>query len=273
MTTEASDLTGLPVGLPVIVAGGDGQCASLGVNAITPGTVYLNLGTAIIAGTPVAAPWISKYWRTVTSPLGEGYLLEGCQRAGTYLIDWLTRNIGGKDASAETFTALEEAAAKLPVGSEGVTMSPYLMGCMDPYWDRDARASITGLGPDHSFVHIFRAALEATTLQILRYLKAVEHEGMHPKQIIAVGGGASNALWTGMIADATGLPIIQSATREASSLGAGISAAVGIGWFDNFESAADAMVGFDGTIQPSVEAAQAWAALLDRQEALLQRSG
>ena len=82
VTQSAMKATGLPEGLPVIVAGGDGECAGLGANAIVPGLVYLNLGTAIIAGIFVEDAWISQYWRTVTSPTGEGYFLEGLPAGG-----------------------------------------------------------------------------------------------------------------------------------------------------------------------------------------------
>lgn len=261
----AADATGLPEGLPVFVGGGDGQCAGLGVRCISPGSIFLNLGTAIIAGTFTKDPWISQHWRTVTSPTGEGYYLEGCQRAGTFLIDWLCENIGGRNTSANDFKTLEKAASQLAIGSDGVTMSPYLMGCMDPHWDRDARASFHGLSPDHNFTHLFRASLEATALQIARYVKAISAEGMNPKQIIAVGGGSSNKLWTQMISDATGLAITQCQSREASSLGAAISAAVGLNWFDSFEAASDAMVSFGNTIKPDISVKAQWDTLSSRQ--------
>ena len=267
VTAEAAEATGLPEALPVIVAGGDGQCAGLGVHAISPGAVYLNLGTAIIAGIHTKDPRISRYWRTVTSPTGEGYFLEGCQRAGTFLIDWLTQKIGNRETSAATFAELETAAAALPVGSDGVTMSPYLMGCMDPHWDRTARASFHGLSADHDFTHLFRATLEATTLQTVRFIQAAATEGMSPDRIIAVGGGSSNALWTGMIADASALPVIQCLSREASSLGAAISAAVGVGWFADFEAAAQAMVHFGDRVEPNPAAKSEWNALSVRQAA------
>lgn len=267
ITAEAALATGLPVSLPVIVAGGDGQCAGLGVHAISPGAVYLNLGTAIIAGIHTTEPWISNHWRTVTSPTGKGYFLEGCQRAGTFLVDWLIRKIGNREPSTATFSELETAAAALPVGSDGVTMSPHLMGCMDPHWDRAASASFHGLSADHGFRHLFRATLEATTLQTVRYIEAVAREGMSPDRIIAVGGGSSNALWTGMIADASGLPVIRCLSREASSLGAAMSAAVGVGWFDDFDAAADAMVHFGDRVAPNAAVRDDWNALSLRQAA------
>ena len=56
-----------------------------------------------------------------------------------------------------------------------------------------------------------------------------------------IGGGAQSLIWMKMIADATQLPAQRSLSNEASALGAGISAALGAGWFGNFEEAADAM--------------------------------
>ena len=265
VTSDAARETCLPIGIPIVVAGGDGQCAGLGVHAISPGAVYLNLGTAIIAGIHTNDARISKYWRTVTSPTGAGYFLEGCQRAGTFLVDWLTRNIGGKSISRSTFDELEAAAAAMPVGSDGVTMCPYLMGCMDPYWDRDARASFHGLSAEHGFAHLFRATLEATTLQTVRYIEAAAREGMSPDRIIAVGGGSSNALWTGMIADASGLPVIRCLSQEASSLGAAITAAVGVGWFPDFDAAARSMVHFGERIEPHPASKAKWDTLARRQ--------
>jgi len=45
---EVAQETGLVPGTPVFAAGGDGQCAGLGVNAVREGIVFLNLGTAIV---------------------------------------------------------------------------------------------------------------------------------------------------------------------------------------------------------------------------------
>lgn len=271
ITAKAAAATHLPQGCPVYVGGGDGQCAGLGVNVTTPGAVYLNLGTAVITGASSPNPLIGKGWRTITSQTGSGYFLESCLRAGTFLTDWLVSNIGGKDPTPETFGTLERAARNLPIGSDGVTMSPYLSGCMDPHWDTTARASFHGLSADHSFAHMFRATLEAVTLQSSRFVDAMRAHDMPPDRLIAVGGGSSNTLWTGMLADATGLPLIQCQSREASSLGAAISAAVGAGWYADFEAAATAMVQFGTQTDPDLSQAPLWASLAEKQAQTYQR--
>jgi len=265
VTASAARATGLISGTPVVAAGGDGQCAGLGVNAIRPGTVYLNLGTAIITGAWSADAQIGPWWRTMTSPTGEGYFLEGCQRAGAFFINWLIDNFAGGRDDRAIFDRLENEARAIPVGSAGVTVCPYLTGCMDPHWDPEARAAVSGLGASHGMGHLYRASLEALTLESARCVEAMTQNGLAPQQIIAVGGGANSPTWVRMFADATGLPLTRSESPEASALGAGISAAVGVGWFDSFALAAAAMCREGETIRPDPARADEWAALSLRQ--------
>lgn len=267
VTEEAAAATGLLPGTPLYAAGGDGQCAGLGANAARKGVVYLNLGTAAITGAWSAEPRIGLEWRTMTSPTGEGYFLEGCQRAGTLLVDWFVDNFAGGRGDPGIFERLEAEAERLPIGSEGVTVCPYLSGCMDPHWDPAARASVEGLAPDRGRGHVYRAILEAIALESARTVDAMRVRGLAPERIVAVGGGAGSALWSRMFADATGLPLSASRSREASALGAGMSAAVGAGWYPDFDSAAMAMSAEDPAVMPDPAARPDWDALSRRQAA------
>ena len=263
----AARQTGLAKGTAVYAAGGDGQCAGLGVNATRPGRVYLNLGTALITGAWAAEAHISHHWRTMTSPNGEGYFLEGVQRAGTFLLDWFAGNFmhaqaGDRRAMLE---ALEQQAEGIEIGSDGVTVCPYLSGCMDPHWNPAARASIHGLAPGHGRAHIYRALLEALTLESARVIGNMRLAGMKPEHIIAVGGGGNSRLWTKMFCDATGLPLSVSESLEASSLGAAMSAAVGAGWFADFNQAAEKMSRAQTPIPPDPKVKPKWDALAERQ--------
>ncbi|MEO1492060.1 MAG: FGGY-family carbohydrate kinase [Pseudomonadota bacterium] len=267
LTPEAAAATGLAEGTPLFAAGGDGQCAGLGVNAARPGVVYLNLGTALITGAWAAEPMTGTAWRTMTSPTGEGYFLEGCQRAGAFLVNWVIDTFAGGRDDPAVFARLEEEAARLPIGSDGVAICPHLTGCMDPHWDPSARGTIDGLGPQHGLGHIYRATLEALTLESARCIEAMRAHGLAPEKIVAVGGGGNSALWTKMFADATGLPLHVSNSLEASALGAGMSAAVGAGWFDGFDAAAEAMSGMGPAIAPDPSVRAAWDAASVRQAA------
>jgi xylulokinase len=267
VSDAAAAETGLAAGTPIFAAGGDGQCAGLGADAARRGRVYLNLGTAVITGCWSPDPAISRRWRTMISPTGEGYFLEGCQRAGAFLINWFIDTFAGGRSDPQVFSRLEAAAAALPVGSEGVTVCPYLSGCMDPWWNSDARASFSGLGPGHGLAHLYRAVFEALTLESARVVAGMAEAGLAPERIVAVGGGANSALWTRMVADATQLPVVRSFSVEASALGAGIAAAVGAGWHDGFAAAAQAMARETDALTPDPAARDAWAEAERRQAA------
>ncbi len=267
VTEDAARATGLPAGTPVYCAGGDGQCAGLGVNAIQKGRVYLNLGTAIVIGINSPVPALNHNWRTLISPTGEGYFLEGVLRGGAFFVDWFVRNFVSETLTRDVFDRLEQGAGEIALGSEGLTVCPYLSGCMNPHWNPDARAGFIGLGAHHTKFHLYRAVLESLTSEVARCVGAMRHAGHHTSEIVAVGGGANSALWSRMVADACGLPLIKSCTIEASSLGAGISAAVGAGWFDGFASAAAAMVRDGQAVLPDRNMKPGWDALSTRQEA------
>lgn len=267
LTPSAAEATGLSERTPVFAAGGDGQCAGLGVNGARPGVVYLNLGTALITGAWAAEPLTGRDWRTMTSPTGNGYFLEGCQRAGAFLLNWVIDTFAGGRDDPGVFARLEDGASALPIGTDGVSICPYLTGCMDPHWDPSARATIDGLGPQHSINHIYRATLEALTLESARCIDAMRANGLNPEKLVAVGGGGNSPLWTKMYADATGLPLHVSNSLEASALGAGMSAAVGLGWYDGFDAAAEAMSGMGPAIQPNPSVRAEWDAASVRQAA------
>jgi xylulokinase len=260
ITAEAAAATGLVPGTPVFAAGGDGQCAGLGVDAVRPGRVYLNLGTAIITGLWTRDCAIDHNWRTMTSPTGEGYFLESCQRAGAFLVNWFADTLaGGRDDA--TFARLEAAAAKLPVGAEGLLLCPYLTGCMDPHWDPDARAAFVGLSPHHGIGHLYRAMLEAITLESARAIDAMVAAGIAADEIVAIGGGAKSALWRQIYADATGLPVRTGRTIDASAVGAAMTAAVGAGIHESFAAAAKAMSSLEPPILPDPRMKEQYAAL------------
>ncbi len=267
VTAEAAAQTGLRAGTPLYAGGGDGQCAGLGVNAMREGSVYLNLGTAIVAGAWSPDPVLSRNWRTIIAPTG-GFFLEHVQRAGAFFVNYVVDTFAGGRADPGVFRRLEAAAAAIPVGSEGLLVCPYLAGCMDPHWNPDARATITGLGPHHTTAHLYRAALEALTLEATRAIHAMRDAGVGMDEVLVIGGGADSPLWLKMIADAVGVTTCRSLSNEASALGAGIIAAVGAGWYPELGEAAAAMTRVADRIASDPANRDAWATLSRRQGAV-----
>jgi sugar (pentulose or hexulose) kinase len=254
VSASAEALTGLPAGTPVVAGGGDGQAAGLGIGVVSAGTAYLNLGTAIVSGVYAATPSVDQAFRTLCAIDRQGYVLETSLRSGTLLINSLLRQFFEIDvvAQPESLVRLEAEASRVAPGSAGLILLPYWNGVMNPYWDQDARGCLLGLSPDHGRAEIYRAVLEGIALeQALATQHMVQATGEPVNTFVAIGGGAASRLWCQIIADITDRPLIRATTLEASSLGAGIAAAVGAGWYEDFASAAQVMTQDGETFLPN----------------------
>ncbi len=253
ITPAAARECGLAAGTSVVAGGGDGQAAGLGVNALCGARAYLNLGTAVVAGVFGDACRTSTAFRTLIACADSGFYYECSLRSGSFAIDWLVKNVLGLDPKTDpgVYSRLEEGARRLGPGSDGLFHLPYLCGVMNPYWDMDARGAFTGLSSSHGRYHLYRAVLEGIAFEQALALSAVEGAVGEPvRELVAIGGGASNALWLRILADVTGKSICLPANTEASALGAGIAAAVGAGWFGSFAEAAAAMTVVKKIIEP-----------------------
>jgi len=265
VTETAAQATGLPLGTPVFAAGGDGQCAGTGVDFLQSGRAYINLGTAVVSGTYSERYVFDAAFRTETAIADRGYIVETCLRSGTFLVDWLSRELMGIEPERElvALKALEAEAAASPVGANGVILVPYWEGCMTPHWDASARGVIAGLSGSTRRGDLYRAMLEGVVLeQALASRRLEAGSGQTIDHYVAVGGGTASNLWMQILADAAGVPVHRSTSKEASSLGAAIAAATGCGWFRSFAEASAAMAGhIDRTFEPRPREQAAYARL------------
>jgi sugar (pentulose or hexulose) kinase len=259
VTRTAAEATGLKAGTKIIAGGGDGQVAGLGVNALTPERAYLNLGTAVVSGTFVKSYCVDRSFRTMASCSEDGYYCETSLRSGTFLIDWFIQQVLKIDPALkpDIYRQLEEEAEQIEPGSEGLMILPYWNAVMNPYWDPDARGCIIGLSSGHHRGHLYRAILEGIAMEQSLAAKAVEKAtGERTEEYAIIGGGAKSKLWRQIIADTTNKKILNMSSDEASSLGAGISAAVAAGWFPTFKEAAAKMVHVKGITGPITQNAE-----------------
>lgn len=245
VSAAAASLTGLRSGTPVIAGGGDGQCAGTGAGITAPGRAYINLGTAVVSGSFGKSYAHDRSFRTETAVSDDGYIYEVCARTGTFLVDWMARELFcvAPSAAGAFLRTLEGEAAQSPIGAGGVVLLPYWLGCMNPYWDSYARGVIAGLSGSTKRGDIYRALLEGIALEAAGHTnQVVAATGSGVASFVAIGGGSDSDLWLQILADASGRPVQRSTTREASSLGAAMAAAKGAGWFTTIAESSAAML-------------------------------
>jgi len=252
----AAAVTGLPDGLPVVAGAGDGQCAGLGAHATGGGRAALNMGTAVVSGIVSAAYLTDRAFRTLYAPIAGAYFLEAVIQSGVFTVNWFVEKFASDlhdswlPLSPEEL--LEAAAAKVPPGSLGLVLVPYWKHAMTPYWDPAATGITIGWTGAHGREHLYRAILEGIAFEQRLVGDAMMAATGQPfSQYVAMGGGSRSNLWCQIIADVTGVPVVRSATAEATCLGAGIVAAAAAGWYPDAISAAANMAGTAGQFVPN----------------------
>jgi xylulokinase len=146
------------------------------------------------------------------------------------------------------FKELDNLAEKIPAGSEGLTMLPYLCGSTMPEYNPKIRGVFYGIDLKHTKAHFARSILESVACMLKSY---IDFLGMDIKEIRAMGGGASSALWCQIKSDMTGKKICTLKNNETACLGSAIFAGVGIGLYPSIEDACQILVKTGKEYRPS----------------------
>jgi xylulokinase len=114
---------------------------------------------------------------------------------------------------------------------------PYVRGERTPLHRTDVRASLHGVGLEHSSSHLLRAAYEASGFVVRHHIDLAMGAGAEPSRIVATGGGTRVEPWLQALADATALPVDVVAVPEGAALGAAFVARCTAGLESNMTDA------------------------------------
>ncbi len=261
---EVSRATGLSRGVPVVAGSGDMMCQLLGAGLTCSGRVSLVTGTSSIVSTAADQPSTDERVMNLRSASGT-WIRFGIGDSGGVALRWfvdsLYRPSSGQapsevPAPLEMKSALDrlnEEAAGVEAGSDGLLFFPYLLGERTLGDDR-SRASFVGATLRHGRAHFARAVMEGIALEDRRSLECVcPHGPVGP--VRCTGGGATSRLWNQMRADVFGHPVQTLSGTEGGIRGAAILAGVGAGWYPDACTAADQLVRPAETWHPRADAA------------------
>jgi sugar (pentulose or hexulose) kinase len=256
VTEDAAKETGLPAGIPVVAGLGDGQAACLGAGVTSLDRAYLNLGTAVTGG-PIENRYVADpSCRTLYAGSPNTFLLESVLRGGMATMTWFMRNFGDSFETKADFDRYEEAARKVPPGSEGLILVPYWNNVMNPYWDGSASGMIVGWHWGHGKEQLFRAVEEGIAYEFRLAMNGIEAAtGQRINEYVILGGGSNSDLWCQIMADVLNATVVRAHTVEATNLGAGILGAYGVGWYGSVEEAAAAMTDVTDRFEPEERSA------------------
>lgn len=244
VTKEAANLTGLLEGTPVVCGGGDGCCAAVGTGVVKEGIANCCLGTSSWISLASKKPVCDKDMAVFNfAHIVPGYIMPcGTMQTGGGALSWAVNNLYGglenyeKFSKNDIYDSVGKEVAASPIGAKNLLFLPYLIGERSPRWNDKAKGSFVGLTLNHTRGDLLRAVMEGVGYNLDIILKTFKNSGNIIDELVLIGGGARNKIWQQILCDIFEVPIlVPNYLEEATSMGAAITAGVGVGAFKDFD--------------------------------------
>jgi xylulokinase len=239
LSAEAATELGLAPGTPVTYRAGDQPNNALSLNVLNPGEVAATAGTSgVVYGVseeirfdPASRVNTFAHVNHSGSNPRLGVLL--CINGTGILNAWLRKNA----ASNLSYDEINQLAAIVPVGSEGLSVLPFGNGAERVLKNKDTGSVISGLNFNiHRQEHLLRAAQEGIVFSFRYGMDIMQNIGINPRVIRA---GKANMflspVFRNTLADVTGATI--ELYNTDGSVGAARGAGVGSGFYAGFTEA------------------------------------
>lgn len=258
ISPQAARETGLPENLPVIAAGADKACETLGCGCVDPDTASISLGTAAsveITTKRYIEP--ETFMPAYTSVMPGKYNPEIQIFRGYWMVSWFKKELAlhevleAEKLGCDVEKILDAKLLRIPPGSEGLILQPFWgPGLKTPA----AKGAVIGFSDVHSRIHMYRAVIEGIGYALLDGLENLEaRAGAHVERCGVSGGGSTSDIVCQITADIFNRPIFRVQTGETSGLGAAILSFVGLGIYDDLDTAVKAMVHKKDEFMPNAE--------------------
>jgi len=261
VTADIAREFGFRKGIPVAGGGADAFVGMVGVNALKPGRMSLITGSShlqlALSEAEVHAPGIfGSYPDAVLPGL---HVVEAGQISTGSVVKWFKDTFVESASAGVTsgrsnisYKALDEEAARIHPGSDGLVVLEHWQGNRTPWVDPTSRGVIRGLTLSHTRAHVYRAILEAIVYGTTVILDRFRTLGIHVTELVACGGATRSPFWMKLHADITGKTILVPEEQEAVSLGSAILAATATGAYGSIEEAANHMVRIRTRVEPDL---------------------
>jgi glycerol kinase len=220
----------LGAAVPIAGMAGDQQAATFGNGCLAPGMAKNTYGTGCFMLMNTGLDAVASTHRLLTTVGWQisgntHYALEGSVFMAGATVQWLRDGLGIIKEASEV-----EALAASVSDSGGVTLVPAFAGLGAPWWNPDARATLSGMSRGTTRAHIARAALDAIAAQTVDVLDAMQKDSEVTLTELRVDGGAArNDMLMQLQADLLGVPVVRPKVTETTALGAAYLAGLATG--------------------------------------------
>jgi xylulokinase len=203
----------------VSAGGGDNMMGAIGTGNTRAGVITASFGTS---GTIYACSE-----KPVIDPKGE--IAAFCDSTNRWLPLLCTMNVTTatemvRQTFAWTHERMASLAARVPAGSKGLILLPYLEGERTPNVPDGTGVYLGVNGRTFAPEYLARATMEGVTMGMNYGLRRLEKLGVKPRQIRATGGGAKSKAWRQIMADVFNAEVVTLKVSEGAAYGAALQA-------------------------------------------------
>lgn len=250
VTEEASKLTGLETGTPVVGGAGDQAAGAIGNGIVKPGMMSATIGTSGVVFAYTDRVTIDGKGRVQTfcHAIPNTWHVMGVTNGAGLSFRWLRDNLceieklEARNSGKDPYEIMTSEAEKAEPGCKGLIYLPYIMGERTPHLDTKARGVLFGLSAVHNKSHIIRSFMEGVSYSLKDCLSVINSLGLMENSIRVSGGGARSGLWRQILCDVFASDVSTVNSKEGPALGAAILAAVGVGLYESIPAACEACI-------------------------------
>lgn len=230
--------TGIKQGTPVVSAGGDQQCAALGMGVIKTGSMEVSVGTGafiLAASARVPAGLRDDVICNASAIPGE-YILESSIPACASVFNWVLRLCYGlrDDNREEVYRQVNREMEQSMQTSEAPLVLPFFQGRGTPDFNSSARGTIQQLSLGTGRGDLARAVLEGIACELALNMEILEGYTGRGDSLYLCGGLANSPVFCRILSAICQRRVSVYQDNEATAVGAFISAAVAMGFYDHY---------------------------------------
>jgi len=261
VSKEASNLTGLIEGTPIVGGGSDNAAGAVGSGIIRSGLISDSIGTSGVVFAHMDRPLYDSQGRvhSFCHAVPGKWHLTGVTLSAAGSLRWYFDEFGPSKEIIKNFPdikgydLLDKQAERVPAGSDGLIFLPYLSGERTPYADPDARGVFFGISYLHGPDHFVRSIMEGVAFSQLDCLTLMRDLNINSDKIILFGGGAKSSIWRQIIADILNSKVVTLNVEEGPAFGAAIIAGAGCGIYPSIKEGVDKIINEDKENNPIAE--------------------
>lgn len=241
VSRDWSEKTGIRQGTPVVSAGGDQQCAALGMGVLQTGSLEVSVGTGafVLAASAEVPKGLRADVICNASAIPGEYILESSIPACASVFNWILRLCYGlnEENRESVYCLVNQEMEQSLLKAEVPIVLPFFQGRGTPDWNSSARGCIQQLSLGTGRGDLARAVFEGLACELALNMDVLEGYTDRGEYLHLCGGLANSLVFCRILSGICNRQVRVYPDNEATAIGAFVSAAVALGLYTDYRSA------------------------------------